>query len=311
MKLYWSILYCALMLMFFSAAVVHSDPVPETYDFTLMRIGETQLSINVDDEFPAEKRAEIISWIRRRADIVTDYYRRFPVSRASIDIDAVGGRGVRGGTTYPGLVPHVDVRVGLDATLDQLNGDWVLVHELIHLASPRLDRNHNWLAEGLSTYVESVARARVRDIDAKKLWGDFVRDMPQGLPKPGDQGLDNTHTWGRTYWGGAIFCLLADVEIHKRSANRFGLQDVLRTVMEQSGGFTTRWTPSHMFEVGDAAISQHVLSELYARMKDDAAPVDLVDLWRQLGVGMRGSTIVFDDHAPLASVRRAIGGDLK
>ena len=39
--------------------------------------------------------------------------------------------------------------------------------------------------------------------------------MPKGLPQAGDQGLDNTGTWGREYWGGAMFCLLADIEIRK------------------------------------------------------------------------------------------------
>ena len=46
----------------------------------------------------------------------------------------------------------------------------------------------------------------------------MVRDMPKGLPQAGDEGLDNTDTWGRKYWGGAMFCLFADVEIRK--ANR-------------------------------------------------------------------------------------------
>ena len=43
----------------------------------------------------------------------------------------------------------------------------------------------------------------------------MMRDMPKGLPQAGDQGLDNTATWGRKYWGGAMFCLLADIEIRK------------------------------------------------------------------------------------------------
>jgi len=33
------------------------------------------------------------------------------------------------------------------------------------------------------------------------------------LPAAGDRGLDFTPSWGRTYWGGALFCLLADIEI--------------------------------------------------------------------------------------------------
>jgi len=34
--------------------------------------------------------------------------------------------------------------------------------------------------------------------------------------------------------------------------------------------------------------------------------VDLPDLWKQLGVGRENGKVVFDDSAPLASIRRAI-----
>ena len=50
-----------------------------------------------------------------------------------------------------------------------------------------------------------------------------------------DRGLDRTRTWGRTYWGGALFCLMADVEIRKQTGNRVGLQDALRTILSAGG----------------------------------------------------------------------------
>ena len=62
--------------------------------------------------------------------------------------------------------------------------------------------SHHWIEEGLATYVEPIARARAGGLTPQKVWGDMVDAMPQGLPKPGDRGLDFTHTWGRTYWGG-------------------------------------------------------------------------------------------------------------
>jgi hypothetical protein len=34
--------------------------------------------------------------------------------------------------------------------------------------------------------------------------------------------------------------------------------------------------------------------------------VDLPDLWKQLGVAREDGKVVFDDHAPLAAVRKAI-----
>ena len=100
--------------------------------------------------------------------------------------------------------------------------DWVLTHEMVHLAFPSVPEEHHWIEEGSATYIEPIARARAGDLTPEKVWGDLVDGLPQGLPQPGDRGLDFTPTWGRTYWGGALFCLLADIEIRKRTANQEG-----------------------------------------------------------------------------------------
>ena len=59
--------------------------------------------------------------------------------------------------------------------------------------------------------------------------------MPQGLPERGDKGLNDTPSHDRRYWGGAMFCLVADVEIRRRTHNRFGLKHALRAVLEAGG----------------------------------------------------------------------------
>ena len=89
-------------------------------------------------------------------------------------------------------------------------------------------RTHHWIEEGISVYVEPIARVQAGQLSAERMWSDVVRDMPQGEPEPDDRGLDHTHTWGRTYWGGAMFCLVADVRIRQQTGNRKGLQDALR-----------------------------------------------------------------------------------
>src|SRR2546427_9384950 len=126
----------------------------------------------------------------------------------------------------------------------QLLSDWVLVHEMAHLALPDTGEAHAWLSEGLATYVEGVARAQAGNRSEADVWAEEMRQMPRGLPESGDRGLDRTHTWARTYWGGAMFCLMADVDIHRQSHNRFGLQDALRAIVRESGGLGAGW-PIH------------------------------------------------------------------
>jgi predicted metalloprotease with PDZ domain len=130
--------------------------------------------------------------------------------------------------------------------------------------------------------------------------------MPRGLPQAGDAGLDHTHTWGRTYWGGAMFCLLADVEIHRRTHNARGLQDALRAILVASGGLSADWPIARVLATGDAAVGVPVLQELYARYRDAAPAPDLAQLWKDLGVESADGTVHLNEAAPLADIRRAI-----
>src|SRR5208282_6269580 len=88
------------------------------------------------------------------------------------------------------------IRVGLSkfATDSSLRDDWVMTHEMVHLAFPSVPDEHHWIEEGIATYVEPIARAQVSDLSPEKVWRDLVGDVPKGLPAPGDRGLDNTHT---------------------------------------------------------------------------------------------------------------------
>ena len=248
----------------------------------------------------------LIGWIKRSAGIVAGYYGRFPTPSLRIQVVPEEGGGVRGGKTFGSHGGFIRVQVGREVTGAQLHDDWVLVHEMAHLALPDVGEGHEWLAEGLATYVEGVARVQAGNRSETDVWAEEIRSMPRGLPQPGDRGLDHTHTWGRTYWGGAMFCLLADVEIRRRTHNRFGLQDAMRAVTRQSGGLTVDWAVERVLRAGDAAVGTTALADLYAQMKDTPVTPDLMALWRKLGVEPEGTSVRLREDAPLAEVRVAI-----
>jgi len=177
---------------------------------------------------------------------------------------------------------------------------------MIHLALPEIDDAHAWLAEGLATYVEGVARVQAGNLDASELWREYAVSMPTGMPAPDDQGLDHTHTWARTYWGGALFCLLADVTIRERSGNRRGLQDALRAILRDSGGMTTSWPIERVLSTGDAATDTSVLTQLYLSMRDRPSAPDLQELWRRLGVHPEAGGGRLDAGTKEAGIRDAI-----
>ncbi|MBR1125321.1 hypothetical protein JQ628_27630 [Bradyrhizobium lablabi] len=256
-----------------------------------------------DLALPQEK---ILDWIRISARAVSTYYGRFPVAELKLLIVPVSGRRVRGGTTWGYRGAAIRVLLGREASEDDLRRDWVMVHEMVHLALPDMPDRYSWLSEGLAVYIEPIARVQAGDMAARDIWQAMTRDMPKGLPEAGDQGLDNTPTWGRRYWGGAMFCLLADVEIHKLTGNRLGLQDAMRGVIAVGGNHEKNWPIERVLTTADKAVGLDVMTRLHREMGDKPVTPNLDDLWRDLGLRLRGEALEFDDSAPLAAIRKAI-----
>lgn len=250
-------------------------------------------------------QARIIAWVAASAHAVAAYYGRFPARYTRVLIVPGLGRGVHAGTSYGYRGAAIKVNVGRATLEADLNNDWIMTHEMVHLTFPSVADKHNWIQEGIATYVEPIARAQAGQLSVEQVWGDLVDKLPQGLPAKGDRGLDHTATWGRAYWGGALFCLLADIDIRQRTANRYGLQDALRAITA-GGNIEVRSSPLHTFRIGDKATGVPTLIELYERMKATPVDTDLAELWRRLGVKVRGNVVFFDDAAPLAAIRRAI-----
>jgi predicted metalloprotease with PDZ domain len=130
--------------------------------------------------------------------------------------------------------------------------------------------------------------------------------MPGGLPQTNDRGLDRTHTHARTYWGGALYCLIADVRIREQTNGRYGLQDALRAIRRSGAGMSAEWPIERILTTGDAATGTTVLRDLYMTMRNQPVAPDLGRLWTELGIRMRDGMVCFDDSARLAFVRRAI-----
>jgi predicted metalloprotease with PDZ domain len=88
------------------------------------------------------------------------------------------------------------------------------------------------------------------------------REMPQGEPTKDDHGLNNTHTWGRTYWGGAMFCLVADMTIREKTGNQKGLQDALRAIVASGRTIDKEASLLETLQIGDRATGTSVLTDM-------------------------------------------------
>ena len=121
-----------------------------------------------------------------------------------------------------------------------------------------------------------TATATIADV-----WAEDRHSMPKGLPRDGEGGMDQSHSWGRTYWGGALYCLQADVAIREQTANRVGLQTALRAILKETGGYGFERDIDEVLRIGDAATGTHVMYRPLSANQSDAAnarPRSAVDL---------------------------------
>jgi hypothetical protein len=250
---------------------------------------------------------DITRWIDASARAVSDFYRTFPVPRASVTVMPIPGRrSVLFGKVLPESEPGVALLIGEHAPRKALYSDWILVHELFHLGFPSFNGEGKWLDEGLATYYEPIIRVRAGLYTESEMWSELEESMPQGLPAFTEGGLEKADDFRGIYWGGAMACLVADVEARKNHLDR-GLETGLRALRDMGGVASEVWALDDAIDVIDRAFDRPILKKIRREHAAHGSPFDFRGLLRDLGVSRNASGgIVLSDQAPLAAVRRAI-----
>jgi hypothetical protein len=297
---------CCLILL-----IMPAHPITlTTTSAPSFQLGVANFQIDFTGIEPDLPKSYIVAKISNAAQTVAAYYGRFPVPSARIVIVVAAGRhGILRGTTWgsrDGFPAVTRLTIGQHTTQQEFDSDWIVTHELVHMALASLPDSQHWLEEGIATYVEPIARLQAGQLGTERVWADMLSGMWHGEPEALDRGLNRTHTWGRTYWGGALFCLVADVEIRSQTNNAYGLQDALRAIVAAGGTIDKDWPLARVLGAGDKATGTSVLQDRYSMWSKTPVRVDLPLLWKQLGVHEEDGHIVFDAAAPLSRIRLGI-----
>ncbi len=247
---------------------------------------------------------DVKDWVQRAASGISNFYGRYPVKHVTLVVLPKRFRGVGDGVEHDGQ--RIDIRIGRGTTVAELKDDWMLTHEMFHLSQPDFDDQYKWMSEGMADYLEPVARVRVGQITVERFWKDLVEGLPQGLPESGDGGLDRTHTWGRTYWGGCLFWLMADVQIREQTHNQKSVRDAAKAVLDAGGDGSRTWAFDDYLATADKGTGTNVFITLHEQQGTHPVNVDLPALWKSLGVIYENGHVTFDPNAPLANVRTGI-----
>ncbi|HET9953309.1 MAG TPA: hypothetical protein VFQ61_02330 [Polyangiaceae bacterium] len=294
------------------SAFAHELPVASyaalgEFDRYSAHVGASELEIAVLGSRYALSPERLRDYVLDGARLVADFYGRFPVPHVFVSVVSVPEvDSIVFGRLLPESGPGIVLLVGEKAGEAALERDWVLVHELLHLGVPSFDNEGKWFDEGLATYFEPLIQARAGRRSSQAAFSEFAREMPRGLGALTQHGLETAKTSGGIYWGGALFCLIADVEIRRASGGRVGLEAGLRAILEHGGNASEVWDLQDALKVADSAFPHPVLLPLKQRFADGTSAFDLAELWNALGVELRGPDVTFDDSAPLARVRQTL-----
>jgi hypothetical protein len=282
-------------------------PQSPAADDTATHLTITEPNSTIDVSIPQPlptPTADVREWITRAATALTHFYDQYPVKHVNIVVRPSARGAVDGGVEFNGSLIHISL--GPRATAAALAKDWMLTHEMFHLSQPNVRGSYSWMSEGMADYLEPVARVRVGQITPEQFWHDIVEGAPQGLPQPGEGGLDQTHSWGRTYWGGELFWLMADIGVRQQTDNKKSVRDAAMAVLAANGDGSHTWTLTHLLTAYDKATGVTVFKDLHDELGGKPVQTDLPALWKSLGVISDNQKTTFDDDAPLANVRRGI-----
>ncbi|MCB9704733.1 MAG: hypothetical protein H6711_22860 [Myxococcales bacterium] len=283
-------------------------------------------------------------WLTRAGEAVATLYGALPVSDIQVLVVPTVGWGdepVVFGAVERGGGASILLLIGGDAEDDAFVGEWVAIHELLHLGMPSIVRGDAWLPEGFVTYYTEVVRARAGLRSEVAAWAALRAGFRRGRADVrGDLSLAEAsaamgrlHTYHWVYWGGAAIALIADVALREAggptlddalrrlhtccaaSSRRWSAAEVMAQMTGQmtgqTTGPTTRQTTRQTVELdaGSHALAPSPspsLSEIAGEILPRPGFPDLKPLYRKLGADVIDEKVALDDAAPLAHLRRAI-----
>jgi len=196
--------------------------------------------------------------------------------------------------------------------LSDFNADWTATHEFAHLLLPYV--KDRWVSEGFASYYQNVLMARSGNYSETQGWSKLHAGIERARNvRPKISPLDTSGGGGRArmmvYWSGAAMALLGDIRQRQLSSGSESLEVILGRLRSCCLPSDRAWTAQQLFRKLDELSEHKVWLALYQHYADTPGVADLTPAYRQLGIQVSGDgTVVLDDNAPQAALRRRLMG---
>lgn len=252
---------------------------------------------------------DLAAWVRQAAEEVSTVRAgELPLSPVTITVLPSFGR--EGASPF-GMQSWgtVAVLVNVAADRDDLRQDWVLVHELMHLAAPTFEEGAHWLTEGVATYLSVLGRLRSGRMTEAEAWWEVLDGATAGRRRAGEAGLlelnralHMVHAYRSVYWGGALFALDLDLTIREVTRGARDLCGLLESLRAGPGPVTLE----RLRQATDALTGARTFDAVLARHTEGPALASAERLLGELGVTSRpdGRGVALRDEPRRAAIGR-------
>ena len=210
------------------------------------RFKDTTVHLTALDPSHVPSHAVIDGWLGHALGAVASLYGgKFPCEEFHVFLipteDTAAEPVVFGMVARGGARPTVSLFLSSDASADVLRGEWVAIHEFLHLGMPYVASQDAWISEGFVTYMTEVLRSRFGYFNAERDFPSSIAFDVQGASATEAQALmalatlelgvtrgvressklnlslrdasarlGELHAFMLVYWGGASVAILLD-----------------------------------------------------------------------------------------------------
>lgn len=260
--------------------------------------------------------AALATWLRTAMGAVTQLYGKPPVARTHVLVQPlVPGRGrpvVFGRATLSGG-PYVHAMLSGTTTDAALPGEWITIHEMLHLGMPVTTLADRWFGEGFVSYYQEIVRARAGLQTPQQAWQTMHGWFERGKRSGGKRTLaeesrlmTNAYAYHRVYWGGAALALQIDTSIRTSTQGRLSLDDVMRHYLAHDVDPGRVVTGEQLMARADAFLGTGLFSGHARQALASRAFPALGPTYARLGLQVLGGRVVLRADAPGVRHRDAI-----
>lgn len=264
---------------------------------------------------PAPDPWKIRRWLAETARAVGTVYGAMPLSSPQVLVVPIG----RGREPVPwaqvrrGGGAAVHLFINQEEPAEAFLSDWTAAHEFSHLLHPYLGGEGRWLAEGLASYYQNIARARAGLLSEREAWEKLHAGFRRGMENTGaltlrqaNRRMHDERKYMRVYWSGAAFALITDVALRHHHGS--SLDEVLAAFRRCHLPADEIWEVEDFLAELDRISGSRVFSDSYAEIIDSPEFPDLSRSYDLLGIRAGADGVLFSPRPGAVALRAELVG---